>query len=66
MTEKVRRPEAVATDKLTKHRPLQATFLGKKSHQLYPIHAHEQKKDSFAAMNVKKMANWTSQGPRIA
>ncbi|KWW17451.1 hypothetical protein AS888_22965 [Peribacillus simplex] len=40
---------------LIKHQRLQATYLTKKSHLLYPIHVLVQKKDSFANMTMFTM-----------
>ncbi|GAA1377865.1 hypothetical protein GCM10009597_26680 [Peribacillus frigoritolerans] len=54
---------------LIKHQRLQATYLTKKSYRLYLINLYTssvQAMLTFAAINLKKMANWTWRGPKMA
>ncbi|CRH65667.1 Uncharacterised protein [Chlamydia trachomatis] len=53
--EKVGKPEQLPQVQLIKHQRLQATYLTKKSHLLYPIHVLEQKKDPIANMTMFTM-----------
>ncbi|MFI8492983.1 transposase, partial [Peribacillus butanolivorans] len=57
--EKVGKPEAVAADAKEKHGMRWTTLRGLKKLSMQAML-------TFAAMNLKKMANWTWQGPRMA
>ncbi|MGW6253904.1 transposase, partial [Peribacillus butanolivorans] len=57
--EKVGKPEAVAADAKEKHGMRWTTLRGLKKLSMQAML-------TFAAMNLKKMAIWTWQGPRMA